>query len=209
MANEFQCRPAQPEDRAACYRVCLKTSDNGADGSHLQDDPDALGHVYVGAYLQLEPACAIVLEDETGVCGYCLGAPDSAAFWRRFVTEWLPPLQRAIAAPSGDPAKWTPTQQLHHLLHEPAPLIFYPPAFAPWPAHAHIDLLPRAHGHGWGRRLMEMQMELLRKAGAPGLHLCVGAGNTRAHAFYRKLGFDLLDAGHDTPPDTVFMVRRL
>lgn len=209
MTDAVQIRPARPGDLAACYEVCLKTSDNGADGTHLHDDPDALGHIYVGPYLQIEPDFAFVLADEQGVCGYCLGTPDSARFYERFQREWLPPLQRTLTAPTGDPANWSLTQQLHQLLLHPAPLTFFPPAFAAWPAHAHIDLLPRVQGQGWGRRLMELQLERLREAGATGIHLCVAPGNARALAFYGKLGFSPLAPTADWPPDTTFIARSL
>jgi GNAT superfamily N-acetyltransferase len=209
MNSPLRIRRARPEDQRAFYAICLQTSDNGADGSHLHDDPDALGNIYVGPYLKLEPDFALALEDDQGVCGYCLGTPDSARFYRRFITEWLPPVQSKLRPPAGGPTRWTLTEQLHHLLLHPAPLTYFPPEFAAWPAHLHIDLLPRAQGQGWGRRMLEQQMAALRATGAPGVHLCVAPGNARALAFYRKLGFTDLPAGPDTPPDSVFLGRPL
>jgi len=205
----LRLRRARPEDQPAFYATCLQTSDNGADGSHLHDDPDALGHIYVGPYLKLEPDFALALEDDKGVCGYCLGTPDSTRYYQRFTSEWLPAIQTKLRQPTGDPAKWTLTEQLHHHLLHPTALIHFPPAFAAWPAHLHIDLLPRAQGQGWGRRMLDQQMAMLRAAGAPGVHLCVAPGNTRAQAFYRKLGFTDLPTGPDTPPDSVFLGRTL
>ncbi len=209
MNSTLRIRRAHPEDQRAFYTVCLLTSDNGADGSRLHDDPDALGHIYVGPYLTLEPDFAFALEDDDGVCGYCLGTPDSARYYARFRREWLPAIQETLTQPGGDPARWTLTQQLYNLLLHPAPLTYFPPAFAAWPAHLHIDLLPRAQGQGWGRRMLEQQMAVLRAAGAPGVHLCVAPGNARALAFYHKLGFNNLPAGPDTPPDSVFLGRPL
>ncbi|WP_309573520.1 GNAT family N-acetyltransferase, partial [Deinococcus sp.] len=58
-----------------------------------------------------------------------------------------------------------------------------------YPAHLHIDLLPRMQGGGNGRALMERLFTALRKAGVPGVHLGVGEKNTRAQGFYRHLGF--------------------
>lgn len=209
MNPTLRIRRARPDDQRAFYEICLKTSDNGADGSHLHEDPDALGNIYVGPYLKLEPDFALALEDDKGVCGYCLGTPDSIRFYQRFVTDWLPAIQAPLTQPAGDPARWTLTQQLHNLLLHPVPLTHFPPAFEPWPAHLHIDLLPRAQGQGWGRRMLEQQMSAVCAAGATGVHLCVAPGNTRAQAFYRKLGFTDLPAGPDTPPDSVFLGRML
>ena len=61
--GDFRVRLAEPRDRAACYAVCLGTGDSGRDATHLHTDPEALGHVYVGAYLAFEPELALVLED--------------------------------------------------------------------------------------------------------------------------------------------------
>jgi GNAT superfamily N-acetyltransferase len=209
MSAALRIRQARPDDRTAFYDICLKTGDSGADGSHRHDDPEALGHIYVGPYLQLEPGFALALEDDRGVCGYCLGTPDSALFYRRFQSEWLPPIQATLRPPGGNPERWSPSEQLHDQLLHPEKLIHFPPSFAPWPAHAHIDLLPRAQGHGFGRRLMERQMTALREAGATGVHLAVARDNAGALAFYRKLGFAELPAGPDAPADTVFLGRTL
>lgn len=103
MSSEPHIRPAAPADRDAFYDICIKTCDNGADGSHLHDDKDALGNIYVGPYLKLEPQFALALEDEEGVCGYCLATPDSETFYRRFVNEWLPPIQKTLSAPTAPP----------------------------------------------------------------------------------------------------------
>jgi len=48
-------RRYERRDEAAVYEVCLRTGDNGNDATQLYDDPRALGHIYVGPYLKLEP----------------------------------------------------------------------------------------------------------------------------------------------------------
>lgn len=208
MTNETHIRPATWNDRDVCYDICLRTSDNGADGTHLHKDPDALGHIYVGPYLKFEPRFALVVEDANGVCGYCLATPDSAEFFHRYEAEWLPEIRRHTPRPAGDPAGWSLTDQLHHQLHQPGACTFFSPQLHPWPAHIHIDLLPRAQGKGWGRTLMERQMTALKKSGATGVHLCVGPDNQRALAFYAKLGFEPIPHGPDLPPDTAYLGRQ-
>lgn len=209
MNSSIRIRPAHPDDRAAFYEICLKTSNNGADGSHLHDDPDALGHLYVGPYLALEPAFSFALEDDDGICGYCFGAPDSGVFYRRFKSEWLPPIQETLKPPTGEPSSWTLSEQLHDLLLHPERFVYFPASFAAFPAHIHIDLLPRAQDRGWGRKLLEQQMNQLRAAGAGGVHLAVAPGNARALGFYRKLGFQNLPAGPEAPEDTIFLGQPL
>lgn len=194
--GEFVIRQAEPRDRAAAYTVCLRTGDSGRDATHLHDDPDALGHVYVGAYLAFAPELAFVLEDRAGVCGYALGALDSREFYTRYVEEWLPPLRATRADPAGDPAGWTRDQQVWRLYHHPE--IFLPDAYAEFPAHLHIDLLAHAQGRGQGRAMMQVLLAALAQRGAPGTHLAMASDNHRAAHFYAKLGFHELARTADT-----------
>jgi len=63
----------------------------------------------------------------------------------------------------------------------------------------HIDLLERAQGRGYGRRMMEEVMGRLRERGSPGVHLGVSVLNAPALGFYRRLGFfELARTGTDT-----------
>jgi len=199
----MQIRQARAADRAACYNVCLRTSDNGGDGAHLFDDPEILGHIFVGPYLEFAPEFSWVLEDAQGVCGYVLGVRDTAAFFRWFETDWLPRIRRNYTEPTGDPAKLSRTQSfVRELFH---PDTYYPPLFHPYPAHMHIDLLARAQGQGWGRRMTELLLEKLKSAGAPGVHLGTYITNVRAQTFYRKLGFQDLER----LPSCLYMARPL
>ena len=53
-------------------------------------------------------------------------------------------------------------QQVHHSYHHPD--YFCPEPYEAYPSHLHIDLLPRAQGRGYGRRMIEQIMETLRAA---------------------------------------------
>ena len=61
-----------------------------------------------------------------------------------------------------------------------------------YPAHLHIDLLPRVQGQGWGRELMQTFWQHLRDQRVTGVHLGVSAKNMGGIAFYQKLGFKML-----------------
>ena len=191
-------RSATPEDRDAAYYICLKTGDHGADGEpYYADDPDALGRIFVGPYLAFEPAFAVVLEDEHGVCGYAFGALDSRQFYQRYEREWRPALCHEFPMPQGDPGTWTRAQTVHSWYHEPD--YFCPEPYPSFPSHLHIDLLERAQGQGHGRRLMDEVMARLHRAGSPGAHLGVSVRNTPALGFYARLGFaELTRTGTDT-----------
>jgi GNAT superfamily N-acetyltransferase len=200
----FDIRLARPDDQAAAYYVCLKTGDHGRDGEQLyRDDPDALGRIFVGPYFAFEPALSLVVEDEQGVCGYCLAALDSKTFYERYERDWRPGLCAQFPAPSGDPATWTRAETVHSWYHHPD--YFCPEPYEAYPSHMHIDLLERARGMGIGGRMMERQMAELRGRGSPGAHVNVSLQNAPALPFYRKLGFHELVSTESS----VYLGRRL
>ncbi len=165
--------------------------DHGADGEPFyRDDPDALGRIFVGPYLQLEPELSWILADDQGVCGYCLAALDSRAFYDRYEHQWRPQLCEQFALPSGTEDTWSRTQTVHSWYHRPD--YFCPEPYADFPSHIHIDLLERARGQGLGRQMMQQQINELRRRGSVGAHLNVSVRNAGALAFYEKLGFSEL-----------------
>ncbi len=230
-------RAFRPDDVVGLYRVCLATGDAGADASTLHDDPELLGHLYVGPYAALEPEHVLVLEEAAGpmavggvvdggagvgsvaanlpasvlsrVAGYAVGALDTVAFHAHVRAHWLPPLQHRYPDPGGDPERWTPDQRLMHLLHHPDEAFprILPEAFRSYPSHLHIDLLPTSQGRGHGRALMERLLEALRRDGSAGVHLGVAEANARAIGFYEHLGFIPLGEGQDGR--AVWMGKRL
>ena len=201
-------RQARPADRAACYRVCLETGDHGADGtSFYTDDPDALGRIFVGPYLAFEPELSFVLEDDEGVCGYVLATTDSRAFFARYEAEWRPALARDFPEPCGDPAGWTRAQQVHREYHHPD--YHCPEPYDSYPAHAHIDLVPRAQGRGFGQPMMQHIVAELAKRGVPGVHLGVSGRNERALAFYARLGFTELGRTGSPGDGVIYLGLRL
>lgn len=206
--STFTIRSASPGDQAAAYYICLKTGDHGADGEPFyQDDPDALGRLFVGPYLAFEPELGVMLDDDAGVCGYAFGALDSRAFYARYEAEWRPQLCARYPMPQGDPASWTRAQVVHSWYHRPDYLC--PEPYEAYPSHLHIDLLERAQGHGWGRRLMCEVMDRLRRHGSPGVHLGVSVRNTRAQGFYVKLGFRELTRTGNAEDGVIYMGRAL
>jgi ribosomal protein S18 acetylase RimI-like enzyme len=206
--SDCRIRAAQPGDERGAYYVCLKTGNHGDDAEALYlDDPDALGRIYVGPYLAFEPELSLVLDDADGICGYALGAFDSRAFYARYDAEWRPAICAQTPEPTGDPRRWTPSQRVHYVYHHPTYLC--PEPYTDYPSHLHIDLLPRAQGRGYGRRLLARNLETLRRRGSAGAHLAVSALNTRAIAFYRHLGFRELTRAGPEDDVSIFMGMRL
>lgn len=196
-------RAFRPEDVAAVYEICRRTGSDGGDATGRYDDPDLLSHVWAGPFLALEPEHAVVLEDDGGVAGYCLATASTRRFEDACERHWWPALRERYADPSGPPDGWTPDQRLAHLVHHPprSPDTIV----AAHPAQLHVDLLPRTQGRGLGAGLMDRALDLVAAAGSTGVHLGVGPANTRAHRFYRKLGFTELE----TAPHVVWMGRTL
>jgi ribosomal protein S18 acetylase RimI-like enzyme len=198
----FIIRPYEPKDFDAVYEVCLKTGDAGQDATHFHKDPKALGHLYVGPYVTLEPSLAFVLEDDSGVCGYVLGVLDTKTFYKRYIEEWLPPLQKLYPDPTGDPKHWTFDERIYHDIHHPDVKSYS--ALEPYPSHLHIDLLPRAQGQGNGKRMMTTLLETLKAQNSRAVFLAMHPDNTRALLFYQKIGFHIIEAAK-LPRDTLYL----
>ncbi len=188
-------RQALPADRDALYDICVRTADSGSDARPLYRNHELLGELWVGPYLALEPGLAFVAEDSEGIAGYVLGAEDTRKFEEACERDWWPALRARYPDPSAD-ADLSADEALMRRIHHPQPT----PAdvVERYPAHLHIDILPRGQGHGVGRRLMTALFDALRDRGVSGVHLGVGPTNTRAIGFYRHLGFRSADPTQDT-----------
>jgi hypothetical protein len=63
--------------------------------------------------VRLAPEFAFVLQHpEKGVCGYTLGALDTAAFYRRMEGEYLPALRAAHPLAATPPSEWTAVESV-------------------------------------------------------------------------------------------------
>lgn len=185
-------RRAGLDDLAALREVCLRTGDNGVDATGRWSDDGLLPDVYLEPYLRYPDGLAWVVDDGAAPVGYLIAVADTAAFARWWERAWVPVFaERHGRAPAADDERWLFDGGLRpELMTRDAPLGDYP-------AHLHIDLLPRAQGRGFGRRLMRALGEELLRRGVPGVHLGVGGQNTAAIAFYDHLGFTVLRPGGD------------
>lgn len=184
--SPFTVRPYDAHDLDSLYAICLQT------GDQLYRDPKALGYLYAAPYAIRDAELTFVLEDDAGVCGYILGTADTLAFNRWLSTHWFPELRTFLPEPAGDPQAFSADERIYWRIYHPT---FDPvAALADYPAHLHIDLLPRAQGQGQGRRLMAVFLDALRRREVPGVHLGLAKRNERALYFYRKLGFTTIDA---------------
>lgn len=189
-----EIRAAGLRDHPGAYRVCHETGSPGAG-----QNPDLLGHVYVGAYLANQADLARVIVDPLGVAGYLFGCDDTRAFEAWCEREWWPPLRAQYPLEGAAPVDADLIGQVHSPSRAPDAVV------ADFPAHLHIDFLERARGHGHGRVLIEWLCSELAGRGVPGIHLGVGLDNDNAIEFYAHLGFTTLESNEQAR----WMVRSL
>ena len=177
-------RPATPDDLADVVAICVLTGDDGSDATALYDEPELLAALWAAPHLVADPALCTIVVDDDGIAGYLVATADTRAFEAWCDGMWWPALRdrHPLQAPRRDR-----DQGLVALLHAPEAT---PASLTDaYPAHLHINLLPRAQGLGLGRALIERLGEQLRARGVAGVHLGVSATNKPAIGFYEHLGF--------------------
>ncbi|MHA6692013.1 GNAT family N-acetyltransferase [Devosia sp. A449] len=182
-----ELRPYRAEDLDALYEICLVTGDSGQDASRLHHDRKVIGHLYSAPYGVLEPEQVFVAEDDQGVAGYIVGTNDSTAFAARQEREWWPALRRHYATIPADQLTAADRQRITAITQpesNPADIV------ARYPAHIHMNLLPRLRGQRVGTGLLQLWIAQARAAGVSGIHLGANAGNTGAVAFWTRSGFE-------------------
>lgn len=183
-------RQAAPADLDAVYAISLATGEAGGDASHLYRDGRLIGHIYSAPYLRLRPETSFVVEDGDGVAGYIVGAFDTPAFEAELERDWWPALRARYPKPEGDPAAWDADQRRAHLIHEPPRTSATITAI--YPAHIHMNLLPRLQGRGAGSALLKTWLDLARRSAIKGVHLGANARNENGIRFWMSRGFEPL-----------------
>ena len=200
-------RAAVEDDLDRLYGISLATGHHGADASHLYDDPKMVGHIYSAPYLKLAPDLCFVAVDNRGVAGFIAGALDTLSFERLLEDKWWPSLRAAYVEPHEDRrADWSADQRRSFTIHHPERT---PVELArAYPAHLHMNLLPRIQGQGTGPRLLDRWLTEARDLGATAVHVGANARNLRAIGFWKKHGFKALNDRLDLPPGrTVWLGR--
>lgn len=183
-------RPFRPGDEPALAEICVRTADAGADATGIFDDDAIWAAIFVLPYVARHPDYAFVVEtDDDRVVGYIVGAPDTDVFEEWFRTHWWPARAARWPLPSAEASRQDGT-----LIYAYGRRAGAEPYGRDYAAHLHIDLLPEAQGHGWGRRLIDTLIGALQAGGVTGLHLVASDANTGALAFYERLGFEPLES---------------
>ncbi|ANL46276.1 GCN5-related N-acetyltransferase protein [Rhizobium phaseoli] len=177
-------RPAIEADTEAFFEICLRTANGGHDASALYSDPHLPGYIWSVPYLKFAKDFAFVLVQGDRPVGYVIGVPDTSLFDRNLAANWWPSVRREIAGLA--PARPRDADVLERIQN--------PRSGTPWlqdqyPAHLHINILPGLQASGWGRRMIDTELQALRNHGVTAVHLGVDPNNERARGFYRHLGF--------------------
>ncbi|WP_242140234.1 GNAT family N-acetyltransferase [Sphingomonas sp. TREG-RG-20F-R18-01] len=190
-------------DIDALYAIAIATGDSGSDASREFNDRDLLGHVYAAPYGTFEPELALVVEDQHGVAGYCVGALHSRTFEALLELRWWPALRRRYPLSPVSGADWRTARDSNIIQ-----MTHHPPRSPDWlvdayPSHLHINLLPRLKGRGHGRALLIAWHARARAMGSTGFHLGVDPRNASAIGFYEAMGLDRLSPAGATVTDDV------
>jgi ribosomal protein S18 acetylase RimI-like enzyme len=186
-------RKFEEQDRSDLYHICLATGDSGANAVHLYNQKEMLGEIYVGPYLTFQPELSFTLIQD-GVAGYALAALDTTSFENTLSKKWWPTILEKYSHRSPENFNERERKLFSYIQNPP----LRPKEFVnQYPSHLHIDLLEKAQGRGIGKAMMLILLETLREQGSKGVHLGMGAQNSRAFTFYTKLGFTLLAKNDD------------
>jgi len=184
-----ELRPYRADDLEALYEICLLTGDSGEDATSLHNDARALGHLYSAPYGVVEPDQVFVAEDEQGVGGYIVGTHDTNRFDTRLERDWWPALREQYA--QVPEAELTSADRMRIAAirepgHNPTDIV------ARYPAHIHMNLLPRLRGQRVGTGLLQRWIAQAKQAGVTGIHLGANSGNAGGIAFWTRSGFEPL-----------------
>jgi ribosomal protein S18 acetylase RimI-like enzyme len=186
---QIEVRPYDVADRDELVGVVFEAAGEGAPSSEVWGHHASLAEVYLTPYLDLEPESVFVVTVDGRPAGYLAGCVDEASFpseeertsaaIRKYRLLRMPGPRRFFLRAALDTA-------LLKLRRVPTAGELTDPR---WPSHLHIDLMPEARGSGAATGLMELWFARLREVGSPGCYLQTSAENTRAVAFFERVGF--------------------
>lgn len=178
-----------PGDREAVRHICNETGHLGDPIDPYFSDREVFADLHSFYYTDVASDSSFVIEDDGEVIGYLLGCLDSVRY-RAWVKSDLEAriLKRAFARgvflrPGTAPLVWRFV--VDWLREKP----HFGDAGDEYPAHLHINLLPRGRKRGLGGLLIKNYFELLRANGLSGVFLETTAENTNAVGFFKSQGF--------------------
>ncbi len=167
-------RKFESKDRANVQDICIETSNNFMGGKF-----DILLALYCNYYIDLEKEHVFVTtNDKDEATGYILCASDYERYVDLYTKNFLPVLKELSDKIYQE--KLDEFDQTKELAKA-------------YPAHLHIDLTKDARGGGEGSKLIKTLEDCLISEGVKGIMLGVSEDNVKAHKFYEKNGYQLID----------------
>lgn len=183
-------RQACLQDLPYIYDICLRTGNAGKDATDSFNDKFMLGSYYAAPYVVNSPDDCFVVVENGLVCGYILSTKNTNNFYAWMNENWLPEIKENYKF--GFDSKTSREESMLNTIIKGCDL-----EKSSWiedyPAHLHIDILDCMQGKGVGKQLMNTLIEHLKSEKVPGLHLGVDINNENAIAFYKKMGFSVLE----------------
>lgn len=201
-------RPYRPSDEAAVYGICLKTCDDGMDGTEVfPENPNVICDKLIGAIVTLSPEYCFVAEDEQGVMGYAVATLDAKQLKQRMQLAWTPVMREKYPKPERS-TELSPAEEVMLSFHgevQETPVS----VTSAFPAQVRLDVLTgRMEDLAVTKRLLACALSTLRAKGATGVHVELSVGDKCMLEHYRLLGFVPVK-NSDNLEDTVYLGRYL
>lgn len=172
----MEIRKYKETDYDRIVEICLDTAD-----PEKQAQPVNIWVklMFCRYYIEKEPESCFVAVDENDVpMGYCFGAVD----YDKYASQMDEYLKGISEMENEGYLSISLVEMYNHYIYKDT-----------YPAHLHIDFLEPYRGKGYGSALIEALCADFKSRGVDGVMLIVGSDNFRAHKFYEKLGFNILD----------------
>jgi len=208
LKNCYTYRPYRPIDEAAVYDICLKTCDDGMDGTEVFPEyPQVICDKLIGATVTLSPEFCFVVEDDHGVMGYAVAAIDAKQLRQRQQLAWRPTMQEKYPKPERT-TELTPAEEVIVSLHADVPETPVSVTSA-FPSVVRLDVLTgRMEDLAVTKRLLSCALSALRAKGSTGVHVELNVGDKCMLEHYRLLGFAQVK-NSELLEETVYLGRYL
>ncbi|KAK7109534.1 protein O-GlcNAcase-like [Littorina saxatilis] len=204
----YRNRPYKQEDQTSVYDICLKTCDDGMDGSEaFSEFPHLLGDRLVGSFLAFSPEFCFVVEGEHSMCGYAMAALDAQDLATKSNQAWVPAMQDKYSRPAQE--NLSPAEKIMLSFHTES-LEVREDVYLSYPSVVRMDVMfSRVYDPAVPQRLLASALCAIKAAGSKGVHTKLNSGDKFMVDFYTKLGFVLIPApaAADQTSEFVYMGR--
>lgn len=204
VAHTHTIRPYLHTDQAACYEICRRTCDDGADGTEIFPlHTDLVADKLIGAFLS-SPEYSFVIEDELGVCGYVLAALDANVHNKQMEMAWIPAMQEKYPK-TEKTSDLSPAEEMMCGFHSHksfnCELVQ-----STYPSIMRVDMLPDRCHDGIARHTLACAVAALKTNGSHGIYAEIHVGDRNMVERYSAL--QLKEVQLPELPDDLVVVAR-